>query len=177
MDGTKTQRLFSKTYQIGSNRGKPLGFILNLKPQAGEPQNVRTIQICQLGDIGAQRVWEAGETYLEELHTGLYNFTSSHTKQLFVTGRLGAVHTHIYAIDSRSGQLQEIYGRDGLRVVVTPKRGPKGIYLLEEAWERRQWMGQKNLGRGAINGDFIERLLRWNGKAFVPVHPGPSDPL
>ena len=130
--------------------------------------------ICQLGGKEPVRVWEAGETYLEELHTGLYCFTTPHTKQLFVTGRLGVVHTHIYSIDPRTGHLQEIYGRDGLRVIVTPKRGSRGLFLLEETWERRQWEGQKNFGRGTINGDYVKRLLHWNGKAFVLLHPGPS---
>ncbi len=173
MDDLTSQQRLSKTYRIGSKKGKPLGFILKLEPQVGEPKNVRSMHVCQLGGKEPARVWEAGETYLEELHTGLYSFTSPHTKQLFVTGRLGAVHTHTYSIDPRTGQLQEIYRRDGLRVVVTPKRGSGGLYFLEETWERRQWEGQKNFGRGTINGDYVKRLMHWNGKAFVPVHPGP----
>ena len=176
MDDTKGLQRLSRTYRIGSGKGKPLGFILNLEPQVDAPQNVCSMQVCQVGGKEPGRILKAGETFLEELHAGLYSFTSPHTKQLFVTGRLGAVHTHIYAIDLRRGQLQELYGRDGLRVVVTPKRDHGGLHLLEETWERRQWVEQKNLGHGTINGDFVQRLLHWNGKAFVPVRPGPSSP-
>jgi hypothetical protein len=171
MDDTKLPQRLSRTYRISSPRGKPLGFILNLEPQAGGPPNVRSMQVCQVGGKEPRRIWKAGETYLEELHAGLYSFTSPHTQQLFVTGRLGAVHTHVYSIDSRTGQLRELYGRDGLRVVVTPKPGPGGLCFLEETWPRHQWPQQKNLGGATIHGNCVQRLLYWNGKAFVPACP------
>lgn len=160
-----SEKTTDKIFDSGNQRFK---FVLHL--ERSKEFDGFTLSVSIKGSKYSSLV-KAGETYTEFLKYRTYNFTKDTKKQLFVSGRLGAVHTHIFDIDPSSNTLKEIYSKGGGRVVVTPIRNQKGGYDIEEKWEKRQWdtITSRGVGHYDRSSNTVTRLLRWNGKAFVPV--------
>ena len=162
--------------RIGGWNARALLILEHSEPN--HPNGPCTVRVCYQLQSGTKRlrtdVQEACESYLPDLRTVVGRFTGGGHKQLFVSATMGRVCTHLY--DLSGTRLRTLYSREEGRVVVSPKRNASGGYDLEERWPKRQWEDEENLGDGRYDRrtNYVRRLLHWNGKAFVPYHPGPS---
>lgn len=101
------------------------------------------------------------------------DFIEAGHKQVFVTTTMGAVSTEIYDFDSRT--VRSLYEPEGGRVGVTLIPAKHHGWSLQESWGRMPYEDEFDLGTGYDKGrGGVVRSLHWNGKHFVPDHPGPT---
>jgi hypothetical protein len=163
-----------QTFALGQVHEKPVHAVVETRQQQGEPEGIVDVQVYyRIGSrkqgrkTNALQTWES---YAGEVKAGAYAFTGARHKQLFVSTTLGQVCTRIY--DLSGEQIKPIYSLGGGRVIVKPRRNAAEGYDLEESWPKRQWDDHPDLQGGVYNPrtGTVTRILRWNGKQFVPQH-------
>ncbi|MDX1932489.1 MAG: hypothetical protein SFU56_07775 [Capsulimonadales bacterium] len=160
---------------LGLAHRKPVVARIERKAVPDAPVDIRTIAVSFRIGNGARAVrtssFDVGETYLRELRFGAYPFTDRHHQQLFITVTLGRVQTFVLA--PANGSVRKLYARTGGRVVVKVRRARSGTCNLEEHWPRQQWEDFEDLGPGRFDPatGSVRRVLRWNGRGFVPIAP------
>ncbi|MEP6753974.1 MAG: hypothetical protein ABJA67_00620 [Chthonomonadales bacterium] len=113
-----------------------------------------------------------GESFLNDAKFQAGNFVRKDHKQVFISLILGRVYSAIYDFDGH--RLKTLYEQNTGRVWTSMEKVGES-WQIREVWPIRQWDDEALLGTGRyVGSNVVERYLRWNGKAFVPVIPGPS---
>lgn len=112
---------------------------------------------------------DAGQTFANETIVEAYDFLSKGRKQLFLKLEFGAPTAWLYDFDGVS--VGKVYSTEAYpgRVWAKIQRTKHGC-VMDEQWEPKYYDFDRDGPASFKRSDnVIERRLRWNGKAFIPI--------
>jgi hypothetical protein len=114
---------------------------------------------------------ELGQSIWKKTPNTVADFVALRRRQVFARVEMGGVGNWIFDFDGE--RIRRVYELAIGRVRASVIRSRARRWKIEERWPNMQWKVEDELGVGRLTADnTIRRTLHWDGRRFVPDHPG-----